>query len=149
MPALTAQEIATTDDAYRQRCPVPEWCPPGRDPAHCYIWIAAISSADLDQWEAEVSRRKRRYEAGRLVAQLDPAKARGLRAELVRLAAVDDQGQRIFAADDVTWLASKSARALSRAYEMACRLAGLTDDQTAAEPPDDHDDDQEQPENPT
>lgn len=50
------------------------------------------------------------------------------RAKLVSLAVVDEDGTRVFTDADVTELGSKSAAALTRVYEVASRLSGLSDE---------------------
>lgn len=49
-----------------------------------------------------------------------------LRAKLVARSIVDENGARIFSDDDITALGAKSAAALTRVYEVAQRLSGIT-----------------------
>ncbi len=51
-----------------------------------------------------------------------------IRAKLVALTVVDEQGNRIFKDEDVKWLGNKSAAALDRIFEVAQRLSGLRDE---------------------
>jgi hypothetical protein len=51
-----------------------------------------------------------------------------LRAKLVSKCVVDEAGTRLFSDDDIPALASKSAAALNRVYEVAQRLSGVTDE---------------------
>lgn len=49
-----------------------------------------------------------------------------LRAKLVAQAVVDENGMRVFGDDDIAALGAKSAAALTRVYEVAQRLSGIT-----------------------
>ena len=51
-----------------------------------------------------------------------------MRARLVALSAVDEDGKRMFSEKDAVKLGSKSASALNRLFGVACRLSGITDD---------------------
>ena len=50
----------------------------------------------------------------------------GTRAMLAALSCVDEQGQRLFTEEDLPALRSLSGAALSRVFEVASRLSGLT-----------------------
>ena len=49
-----------------------------------------------------------------------------LRAKLVARSIVDEDGKRVFEDEDIPALAQKSASALTRVYEVAQRLSGIT-----------------------
>jgi hypothetical protein len=51
---------------------------------------------------------------------------RNARARLVALCCIDEHGRRLFSDDDVDELGNKSAAALNRLFETACRLSGLS-----------------------
>jgi hypothetical protein len=60
---------------------------------------------------------------GRQVLRLN-----NLRAHLVSLSVVDEQGQRLFTEQDIEALGSKSCSALQRIWNVARRLSGLSDE---------------------
>ena len=51
-----------------------------------------------------------------------------MKASLVARSACDASGKRIFTDDQIVQLATKSAKELSKAYDVAARLSGITED---------------------
>ena len=51
-----------------------------------------------------------------------------MRARLVAMSAIDDQGERLFTNKEASQLGDKSATALNRLFEVCCRLSGITSD---------------------
>ena len=50
-----------------------------------------------------------------------------MRARLVAMSAIDEEGERLFTAKEATELGDKSATALNRLFEVCCRLSGITE----------------------
>lgn len=84
---------------------VPEWGGAVR--------VATISGAERDQFESGV-----RNPNGKMDMS-------NIRARLVALACVDDQGAKLFTASDAAELGQKNAAALDRVFSVAMKLAGL------------------------
>ena len=51
-----------------------------------------------------------------------------IRARLVAMSAIDEEGERLFTAKEANELGDKSATALNRLFEVCCRLSGITSD---------------------
>ncbi len=102
---LGAQDLETEDVA------VPEWGGTVR--------VKALTAAERDAYEESLligKGRKRRLSM------------MNARAKLVGLTVVGEDGQRLFNERDVAALGQKSSGALSRVFDVAMRLAGLTDE---------------------
>ena len=50
------------------------------------------------------------------------------RARLVAITVVDENGNRLFTENEIVLLGTKSATALSRVYDVAASLSGISDD---------------------
>jgi hypothetical protein len=90
---------------------------------HCPEWGGSVRLRGL------TGRERDEFEAGSLKGrgknvQMNLA---NMRARLVAMAAVDGDGNQLFAGEDVSWLGRKSAVALERCFQAARRLSGLTD----------------------
>ena len=81
------------------------------------VYVRALTGAERDQFEASIVEQR-----GRDVRM----NMRNIRAKLVALTVVDEDGQRIFTDDDVAALGGKSAAALDRLFAVAQRLSGLS-----------------------
>ena len=53
---------------------------------------------------------------------------KNMRARLVAMSAINEEGERLFTAAEATQLGDKSATALNRLFEVCCRLSGITSD---------------------
>ena len=107
---LSRDAILAVDDLLTEEVAVPEWG--GK------VLVRGLSGKERDDYEATIMRMR-----GTNV-QLTLANAR---AKLVSRSVIDLQTkQRLFSDDDVKLLASKSAAALQRVFEVAQRLSGLT-----------------------
>lgn len=89
---------------------VPEWGGAVR--------VRGLSGADRDRFEASIVEQRGRKMRTNL---------QNVRARLVALSVIDEQGQRLFADSDVRALGEKSAAALERVFSVAQRLSGLSD----------------------
>ncbi len=107
---LKRDEILEAQDIATERVEVPEW---GGD-----VLVRGMSGSERDQFEESILERhgKRRE-----------VSLRDIRAKLVAIAVVDEQGRQIFTEGDVAALTCKSAAALQRVFTAAQRLSGLSD----------------------
>lgn len=111
MPLLTREQILGATDIITELVPVPEW---GGE-----VLVRGLSGAERDRFEASIVDVRGKRRSVNLL---------NVRARLVALAIVDESGQRVFRAGDVEALGAKSAAALSRVFDAAQRLSGLSDD---------------------
>ena len=111
MALLTRDAILQVQDLPTERVHVPEW---GGD-----VLVRALTGAERDRFEQSIV--EQRGNSTRMNLQ-------NIRAKLVALTVVDEQGNRIFKDEDVKWLGNKSAAALDRIFEVAQRLSGLRDE---------------------
>lgn len=106
---LSKAAILGAPDLPTQDVHVPEW---GGD-----VRIRALTGAERDAFEAHGAKQKGKG------MQLN---LQNLRARLVAMAIVDEDGARLFSDADVVALGNKSAAALDRVFTAAARLSGLT-----------------------
>lgn len=104
---LTRELILGADDLVTELVEVPEW---GGD-----VRVRTLTGAERDAFEMAVY--TMRQKAGAAI---------NIRALLVALCAVDDDGKRLFSERDAVQLGAKSAKALDRIFSVAQRLNGLT-----------------------
>jgi len=102
---LTKDQILQADDKHTQEVEVPEWG--GR------VIIKTLSGDERDQFEESIIRGDKRD-------------FKGIRAKLVALSAVDENGKRLFTFEEAKLLGEKSARALDRVFGAAQKLSGFT-----------------------
>lgn len=110
MPLLTKAQILGVADLVHEDVDVPEWGGAVR--------VQMLTGAERDAFEQEIVTRQ-----GKRV-QMNLA---NVRARLVALCLVDEEGQRVFGESDVKALGRKSALALNRVFEVAQRINGLTE----------------------
>lgn len=106
---LSREDILGARDTVTEEVPCPEW--------GGTVLVKGLTGAERDAWEASLL-------TGR-GANRDVNMA-NVRAKLVAAAIVDDKGNRLFLSTDVEALGQKSAAALSRVYDAAARLAGVS-----------------------
>lgn len=109
---LNRQEILDVEDFQYEDVPVPEW--------HGVVRVKGLTGTERDDYEGSVMQMTKK---GR--PKVDLANAR---AKLVQRAVIDEEGNLVFTDNDVARLGKKSALALSRVYEKAAELSGLSDD---------------------
>jgi hypothetical protein len=107
---LTKDAILAANDLVTEDVEVPEWGGTVR--------VRTISGAERDAFEQAIVTRKGKNVQTNLA---------NIRAKMVALCVVDENGQRLFADKDVLLLGTKSAAALDRVFTVAQQLAGLTD----------------------
>ena len=105
--ALNRDQILDADDLKTQDVAVPEWG-------------GTVILRELRGRERDA------FEEGSLDKQRNVS-MKNMRARLVALSAVDEEGERLFTAKDAEALGAKSATALNRCFEVACRLSGITE----------------------
>lgn len=106
--SLTRDQILTADDLQRQEVDVPEW---GGS-----VYVRAMTGLERDRFETSLTN-----------GQDKGVNLQNIRARLVSLCAIDEEGARLFSDDDAKVLGQKSAKALDRVFDVAQRLNGLRD----------------------
>jgi hypothetical protein len=107
---LTRDEILGADDIQEQIVPVPEWGGAVR--------VRALTGQERDVLESHVVRTRRDGSTA--------VNTRNLRARLLTMCCIDEDGARIFDEADVEALGAKSAGALDRVFSVAQKLSGLS-----------------------
>jgi hypothetical protein len=104
--------ILEADDLVIEFVPTPEW--------PCDLYVKSLTGSDRDAWEGSllVKNGKGRRE----VSYQD------IRAKLVAKTACDAEGNLLFKTSDVIALGKKNSAALSRVFDVARKLSGLTED---------------------
>lgn len=110
MALLTKDEILAADDLPTEDVEVPEWGGTVR--------VRTLTGAERDRFEESITQVK----GGSVKTNYA-----NLRARLVALCAVDEQGRRLFSDADAAALGRKSAAALDRVFIAARRLNGMSD----------------------
>jgi len=83
------------------------------------VQVRALTGAERDAFEQSIVEQKGKSTKMNLT---------NLRARLVALTVVDEEGKRVFSDADARLLGEKSAIALNTVFEVAQRLSGLTPD---------------------
>lgn len=107
MTYLSRDAILTADDFTFEDVEVPEWGGTVR--------LRTLAGSERDKFEASV------YGDGK------KAKLDDFRARLSAMVMVDENGDRLFSDSEVKQLAKKSAAALSRVFDAALRMNGISD----------------------
>lgn len=105
------EQILNVVDTETREVEVPEW--------GVTVWVRSMSAADRDAFEADLLQGKGKNTS---------VNYRNMRAKLVARCVVDAEGNRIFNPEDVPALGRKSAKALTRLYNVATELSGVSDD---------------------
>jgi hypothetical protein len=111
MALLSKDAILSADDLPTEDVEVPEWGGSVR--------VKALAGKDRDAFEASMQQ-QRGKEYVRNMANV--------RAKLVAKTVVDENGERMFAENEINALGQKSAAALDRIFEVAAKLSRLSDD---------------------
>ena len=106
---LTREQILNADDLPTEVVNVPQW---GGS-----VLIRTLSGAERDAFEASILRSNKK---GKQDMNME-----NLRARLVALCIVDEQGNRLFNKDDIQALGKKSALALALVFTAAQELNGM------------------------
>lgn len=111
MTLLTKEEILQAEDLPTEDVEVPEWGGTVR--------VRTLKGFERDRFEESIT--EQQGKTTRVIAE-------HLRAKLVALSVVDQDGERLFDEQDVRRLSGKSARALDRVFAVAQRLSGISND---------------------
>lgn len=111
MNFLSRDEILNAPDLAIEVVEIPEW--------GGAIRVRGLNGEERDRFEASV-------------VQIDGKKTKmnmsNMRARLVALTAVDEQGKRLFKFSDVEALGKKNAAALDRIFDKAMELSGMREE---------------------
>lgn len=107
---LNREEILKASDIGFKEIKVPEW--------GGVVRVKGLSGKERDAFETSIS-----IQDGKNVR----LNLQNARAKLVALSVVDEENKLLFSSEDVKALGEKSAKALDRVYDVACRLSGLGD----------------------
>lgn len=99
--------ILAAEDRPIHEVDVPEWG--GK------VLVRALTAGERDRYETEAT----------LEGLVGAVSGAGLRARLSVICLCDEDGNRIFDADDAEELAAKNGRALDRVFELAAELSGM------------------------
>lgn len=108
---LNRDAILKADDATYEDVFVPEWSGQVR--------VKAISGSERDEYEQHVAGDRK---SGKL-------NMRNMRARLLVLALVDEEGKRLFKLGDLEMLGGKNAAVIDKLFDVARRLAGITEEE--------------------
>ena len=106
MPTLTKEQILAIDDLTTEVLEVKEW---GGS-----IIVRTITGTERDALEASISN----DDGGKNMENL--------RAKLVVMSVVDEEGNKLFTMKDLNAIGAKSARVLSKVFTVAMRLSGFS-----------------------
>ena len=105
---LSKEQILSADDLKTETVNIPEW---GGD-----VLLRELRGRERDAFEEGSMDSKRNVTMT------------NMRARLVALSAIDDEGERLVSSKEANELGNKSATALNRLFEVCCRLSGITSD---------------------
>lgn len=111
MALLTKEQILRVKDIETRTVHVPEW---GGD-----VMVRGMTGIERDQFESKI------LDQSGKKAKVNLQNAR---ARLVAITVVDEAGDRLFTENEVVLLGTKSATALSRVYDVAAALSGISDE---------------------
>ena len=109
MAVLTKDQILGAKDLVIEKVEIPEW--------NGHVNVKSLTGKERDQFEESIFHQK-----GKKMER----NFRNLRAKLVALTTVDDDGNLIFNQNDVEALGDKNASALDKIFSKAQKLSGLT-----------------------
>ena len=109
MNALTRESILGAEDSKTERVEIPEW--------DGYLFVKNMTGTERDNWEGGMVEQRGRNRNMNF---------QNMRARLVALVAVDEDGNHLFRKNDVIELGKKNAKALDRIFTVAQKLNGIT-----------------------
>jgi len=112
MTLLNRDNILNAVDMTTEMVEVPEW---GGS-----VMVKGLTGAERDRFESSIVER-----AGKKTKM----NMSNIRARMVALAVVDENGKRLFRYADVEALGQKSAAALDRIFDVAMSLSGMRDEE--------------------
>ena len=111
MALLTKEQILRVKDIETRTVNVPEW---GGD-----VLVRGMTGIERDAFEAKILDQS---------GKKTKVNLQNARARLVSITVVDEEGNRLFTENEIVLLGTKSATALSRVYDVAASLSGISDD---------------------
>jgi hypothetical protein len=111
MALLTAQQIFDADDSKHEDVPCPEW---GGE-----VRIRNLSGSGRDSYEASIVQA-----GGSGDRKVD---LRNARVKLIVRCAVNEDGSKMFTAEDINRLGRKNAAPIDRLFDAARRLSGMAE----------------------
>lgn len=111
MALLTKEQILKVKDIETRTVSVPEW---GGD-----VLVRGMTGIERDAFEAKILDQS---------GKKTKVNLQNARARLVAITVVDENGNRLFTENEIVLLGTKSATALSRVYDVAASLSGISDD---------------------
>jgi len=111
MKRLTSEEILAIDDLKREDVKIPEW--------DCFVTVQELTATARDEYEGSI------VQVQGDTTSIDRS---NLRAKLVALSCVDENGERLFSKKQVKALGAKSASAIDRIVDVARKLSAIGDD---------------------
>lgn len=115
MALLSADQIFGVDDRLTEDVRVPEWGGTVR--------LRGLSGAERDEFESSITK---------VVKGKEVQDTRNIRARLIALSAIKEDGTPLFAQNQVAALGRRSSIALSRLFDVACRLSGISSEDAEA-----------------
>lgn len=115
---LTREAILQRQDIPTEEVHVPEW--------GGTVLVRGMTGVQRDKFEASVIQQPQGKNGRRRAADTQ-VNMDNLRAKLCAWCIVDPSGARVFEDADVEALGAKSSAALSRVYDVAARLSGITE----------------------
>lgn len=106
---LSREQILGAQDLTQEEVEVPEW--------GGVVLVRGLTGAQRDRFEASMVEQKGKERRINM---------ENLRAKLVAMSIIDENGKRLFTQQDIDALAKKSGAALDRVYAVAQRLSGLS-----------------------
>ncbi len=111
---LSADDILNANDVIIEWCPVPEW---GNGKGGVYV--RSLQGSELDDYQGSLLKRDSK---GKQIVTYN-----NMRAKLAVRTICNKDGKLLFNEFQVDLLASKNAAGLSRVFEVASRLSGLSE----------------------
>lgn len=108
MTILTREQILAADDRHTETVEIPEW---GGS-----VIVKTLTGREKDAWEMS------------MLGPDNKLRPEDVRARLLSVALVDEDGKRIFTDRDIAALSAKSCAAMERAVTVAKKLNALTED---------------------
>jgi len=106
---LTKELILQAKDLPIELVEVPEW---GGS-----VYVRGLTGAERDSFEAGIVQLKGKSQTVNM---------KNVRAKLLQLTIVDENGNRLFNVEEIASIGAKSAMALERLFNVASRLSGIT-----------------------
>lgn len=111
--ALTATQILKSKDRKQKQVMVPEWACEEVPAEQAFVYVRSLTGKERDCWEETVNKQRTSGEIN-------------IRGLLVLLSTVDDHGNNVFTEDDLEELGNKSSAPLSRIFNAALGLSGVS-----------------------